>query len=937
MPDASLHPALTELMRKRGWRGLTELQVRALKEILSGKNVLIVAPTGEGKTEAALLPLLTELLQSRSEVMPVSILYITPMKSLINDLYRRISYWAEPLGLRVAKKHGDVPGPERSLRLRRPPHILLTTPESLEIDLDWAPKFREYYRHLRAVVVDEVHELLSNKRGSQLLMLLERLKAIAGDFQRVGLSATIPNEDVALELLAGSSARPRAVVKSGERRKYEFVIRFVGEDDWEGVAKVVFSEAAGPTLVFTNSRYTSEKLGHELQKISEGKGNVFVHHSSVAADIREEVESKLRRGDEIIVVCTRTLELGIDIGSIRKVLQVRSAGSVSSLLQRVGRSNHMLRGTPTGIIIAMGPVDFAEAVAEANLALRGYLDDNTIRSAPIDVIAKEVVGYALSGQDVTLADIYKVLSGSKQFGLSLEEFVRLFGYLEQNGVVTAANNKVRLGPTFYKIWRLSSKNEDSWAPRSFTEFFSTIPKRDLFVVKSGDDVIGYVDSYFVYRSVRPGDRIRLAGRTWEVSRIDEANEKVEVVPAEGQAEVPLWKGEGVRRSVEVAREFFDVISGRSGCLAKCDERGMAEVRAIGSWYRSRGLSLDGSTVLVESVGGEQVLIYPFGSKVSETLGMALAYLLIKERGLDVYYRSTFYGLSVSAGDIDVIGLLKELANLDLRSVINKALDLMPHFYKELAEVRYDLGKLGELDPARDGFLIEKVKQDIIEHELDVDGAKRFADLVASGGVRVVRVPEAPSPLAAEIVSMPPVRPWIPDLAKRLSRAIEKWAFTTLELADELGLSEKTVANKLRDMRRPEYGSARVVAFLDVYEGDWRWALLKDLEELVASEDLGPSFTPLNPNEDFVVQVRRSPSSEAREFIVKARDLVARWADLSEAMGFTDDTFEVRVASASGYGPTLVYYHVSKAAAKYILLNAIAAIQRLPRIEGRLAA
>ncbi len=182
----ALHPSVARLVETRGWRSLTYIQENSIPVIMEGANTLIVAPTGEGKTEAALLPILS--MMASEPVEPVTLLYITPMKALINDLYIRISWWASRLGFRVARKHGDTTATERNRRLRRAPHILVTTPESLEIDLDWSRKFRVYYRNLRWVIIDEVHELLSNKRGAQFIVQLERLSRIAGrDIQRIGL------------------------------------------------------------------------------------------------------------------------------------------------------------------------------------------------------------------------------------------------------------------------------------------------------------------------------------------------------------------------------------------------------------------------------------------------------------------------------------------------------------------------------------------------------------------------------------------------------------------------------------------------------------------------------------------------------------------------------------------------------------------------------
>ncbi|MGC9112156.1 DEAD/DEAH box helicase [Acidilobus sp.] len=937
MTEAPLRPELIGLMKRRGWKGLTELQERAARAILAGKNVLIMAPTGEGKTEAALLPLLTRL-TNEGNVMPVSILYVTPMRALINDLHRRISYWAEPLGLRVTKKHGDVPSSERYLRLRNPPHVLLTTPESLEIDLDWAPKFREYYRNVKAVIVDEVHELLSSKRGAQLLLLLERLARLAGDFQRIGLSATIGNPGKALAMLRGSSRRESELVSGGGSRGFLFEVKYVdgAKDPWPKVAEVVSSESSGPTLIFTNSRYVAEKLSHELQKSR--LDNVYVHHSSVSAEVREMVEEKLRRGEGCLVVCTKTLELGIDVGSIRKVIQVRAPGSVAALIQRTGRSFHRLGGTSMGLIIATDPVDLAEALAEVRLASGGYVEDEILDVAPADVIAKEVVGSALSKDPgLTVEELYKTLKGSPIFKLSYEEFLSLIKYMKGNGVIDIDDKgSIRVGGTFYRIWRLRSGPERPWSPRDFSDFFSTIPKRDMFAVRSPDSVIGYIDAYFVYRNLRVGDVIRLAGSAWEVSRIDEVNERVDVIPAKGSGEIPLWKGEGLTRSKEVSEEFYRVIldDGWRGY-----ESGRV-LEAIGSWYKSRGITIGPHDIAYERIGNEQVLLGPFGSKLAETLGVLLMSLAAKSKGLDVYYRPSFFGVSVNMGDRDALPALMELGPEEVREAIYEALDYLPIFHERLAEAKYDLGKLGEVNKERDSTLIDEVKKFIISKELDVEGAIKFIESLGNHYIKVHVIRDGPSPLSQELLSLPPVRLWVQDLAKRIAELLKDWAFTSIEIAEELKLSEKTVLNKLKDMRRPEYNDLRVIAFLDVNSDEWRWTLASSFNDIASSEDFAESFAPLDLNAELKVTAKKGYTWEPRETIVKPKDVVDRWNLILPYVAGTDEIYELKVSMAGYYGAdyesSVTYHYVDANHAKLLILNAAAYLQRHSSSVGKVS-
>jgi len=921
-----LDERILSLVRDRGWTSLTPVQEKALPAILGGANTLIMAPTGEGKTEAALLPVLSEIVRTGAE--PVAVLYITPMKALINDLYKRIEWWAGRLGLRVARKHGDTSAAERNRRLREIPHILITTPESLEIDLDWAPKFRVHYRNLRWVIVDEVHELLASKRGAQFALQLERLREFVGrDFQVIGLSATVGDPDWTLTVLSGSSKRPRKIVDSGTRKMPDVKVVYSGSDasdPWINAAKTVVEEIEKPSLVFVNSRYVAERMKTALEEL--GVSDVFVHHSSVAAKIREEAEEKLRRGELSAVVCTKTLEVGIDVGKIRKVIQVKSPGRVASLLQRIGRSGHRIGEVPRGSIVTTDYLDFVESLAIAKLAREGFVEKIAFRRIPLDVVARQIQGMLLAQPGLDEETIYRVLSRHPAVRLSREEYEELLSYMESLGTIRREDGKLRLGPTFYKIWRFrGDKGPKVWWSRDFSEFFSTISERDSFMVKHGENLVGYIDSIFVYRHLRPGDTIRLAGRSWLVKRIDENLGKVEVEPTTSPAEVPLWRGEGPRRDPRVAAEMASILyTGDLGGVRVSEE----DYGIIEQWreeYRKRGIPLPGEDrIIYERYRDEHVFTVLLGSGATEALALAITHEAVKKVGLNVFYRSMHAGFSVYTPGVDPFEILSGIDPDELEDIVLAALERSPYLYQVVREIQVSFGRIGSIDFEEDYLIVDEARRQVMEEYLDIENAADFLRRLQQGRIEV----KAPlggglTPIAREILSAPAIRPWMQDLTLRIARLLEGSALTVLELADILELAEKTIESKIKEMRKPEYGDNRVVGFVDVDEDEWRWTLVRTLEEVATSEEFSPSFQPYRVREPLKLYVRVAPGHRPREFIVTPELVLRNYGRITAAL--PPEIYSVKITSAYSENRrdefSVVHYHVPSHALRYLILNA----------------
>ena len=316
---------------------------------------MVIAPTGSGKTEAALLPLIDKMVQDQNR-QGISLLYITPLRALNRDLLKRLQIWSAKLGFTVEVRHGDTPAANRRRMAARPPDLLITTPETLQAVLP-GKRMRQHLRHVKAVVVDEVHELAGNRRGVQLTVGLERLREVRPDgFQRIGLSATVGNPEEISRFLGGSEPVRIVQIPLSKDSRYKIEYPTPGEDDQELARRLYTApeaaarlalvsdlvDAHDSTLIFVNNRVNAEMLGSKFNMMDQ---KIMVHHGSLPKEERVRAEEAFKAREIKGLVCTSTLELGIDIGSVDLVVQYMSPRQVNSLVQRVGRSGHSLTRT----------------------------------------------------------------------------------------------------------------------------------------------------------------------------------------------------------------------------------------------------------------------------------------------------------------------------------------------------------------------------------------------------------------------------------------------------------------------------------------------------------------------------------------------------------------------------------------------------------------
>lgn len=892
MKDAA--EAIDEVL---GVLGITpfEYQLRAFKAVLKGYSVIITAPTGWGKTEASVIPIISEIHLRKPE--PVAVLYITPLRALINDITARIRRISKTFGIRVARKHGDVTQAERRRRLKERPHILVTTPESLESDIDLSPGIRNMLKNVRWVIVDEVHEILATKRGAQLAVLLERLRGMAGDFQLIMLSATVSNPVGVLEAFSGSSKRKRVHIDSKGLRSIRVEVT-PPTDDVPGAIKEVIS-GHRKLLVFVDSRRLAERLHSELEGM--GIRGFAVHHSSVSREVREGVEKMLKDRGLRAVIATKTLELGIDVGGVDAVINVGPPPSVTALLQRVGRSGHRGGAAGIGYIIPRNDYEYLLALASASALMRGSLEARSPLICFGDVVARAVAGMLLERSPRDEGEVLTVITGALPCDAGRVESI--VDVLEEAGVVRRHHGKLRLTNRFYKIWSQQGPGRD------FRRFFSLIPSLDDKVtVLFGGKEIGSLDYAYVVKYLRPGDRIRLAGRNWDIVGVDLRQGRLEVVPSTGGGEPPEWIGSPVRVSGQITKEVFRMIN---ECVSGSCPNNF--VREVAEWFRKYpGRAPHPGELFVERSGDTLILYGPYSQREFELLSLLLHFLSHTKRSIarEITVRASALGVAVEGGG----ELVKELYGSGYsEDLVKGALSTSPEYIVLEKEVLPSFGVIKN-DIVRDELLRQLGvlygtggEGNLVKAFMNAEIALRF---VSGAGV---------SPIAKEILRAPKTRPWYRGVYRLLIDSVSGYAFTAEELAVLTGLDESYVERKLKGMRRLS-GQHRAVEFYDISTGEKRWALAKDLRAL-SEASFKDCFDPPSRGSMYQVMIYYERGEQPSSLLLSAESIDE--GILNNLVASTDNVYKLTVKGGCG---SVTYYHVPRELLDLAVLNAITYLQ-----------
>ncbi|HEX3548971.1 MAG TPA: DEAD/DEAH box helicase, partial [Candidatus Elarobacter sp.] len=845
---SAFHPLVADWFADR-YGEPTEPQVQGWPLIRAGRDVLISAPTGSGKTLAAFTLCLDDLVRRAAEgalADETFVVYVSPLKALTNDIRKNLETPLAELNvraverglplapIRTATRTGDTTQSERAKMLRTPPHVLVTTPESLFI-LVTAERSRALFANVRTVIVDEIHAMAADKRGSHLALTLARLDELAGRTrgrrpQRIGLSATVRPLDTVARFLSPDAE----VVDVGHRRAMTLAVE-VPKDELSCVAS---NEMSGEiydrlaelirehrtTLVFVSTRRMSERVTFALQQRL-GEGVVMPHHGSLAKELRFDAENRLKNGELKAVVATASLELGIDIGSVDLVAQLGSPRSIAVALQRVGRSGHWVGAKPEGRLFATTRDELLECAALVRGIRGGAMDELKIPSAPLDILAQQIVS-ACSADDWDVEALYALVRSAYPYReLARKDFDDVIAMLA-DGVATSRG---RSG-AYLHFDRVNGRLRGRRGARmAAITSGGAIPETANYnvLVEPDGHVVGTVDEDFAVESMA-GDIFLLGTTSWQIRRVEPG--VVRVADAHGAPpSIPFWNGEGPGRTIELSREVaalrraiderddataHDFLVGECGLDAAGAEQAIAYVRAGKAVL---GTVPTDTTVVAErffdEAGGMQLILHtPFGARINRAWGLALRKKFCRSFNIELQAAATDNGICLSLSDQHAFPLeivWEYVKSASVESTLTQALLAAPVFgarwrwnaTRALAILRMRGGKkvAPQLQRMRaedllascfpdaaacaenltgpiripDHVLVRETIDNCLREAMDLDGLMDVLRGVESGAIRTVAVdtPE-PSPFCHEILNANPYA-YLDDapLEERRARAV----------------------------------------------------------------------------------------------------------------------------------------------------------------------
>jgi len=661
-----LDPKIQRFLDLKKIKKPTEPQTLAFPHIMEDKNVLLIAPTGLGKTEAALLPVFDNFLKKTNIILNenkkdrgISILYITPLRALNRDMLRRTITWGKELGISIGVRHGDTSQSERARQSRDPPDMLITTPETFQI-LFTGKRLRKHLCNVKWVIVDEIHELAGDERGAQLAVALERLYELTSEsghsFQRIGLSATVGSPSEVACYLGGFENkvfRNVTILEVDVTKHIELKVDLpsVKKKDYADANRLSIEPSSFAslrkckelidnhvsTLLFINTRDGAEILASRFNQWKDD-ADISVHHGSLSKNARIESEDDFKNGKLKSLICTSSLELGIDVGNTDFVIQYSSPREVKRILQRVGRSGHSIGKTSKGVILTTTPEDLAESLVIARRALKGEIESLKVRQNPLSVLTNQIISITLEYGKIKKEKMYDIIRRSYPFyNLQKDVFTLVLSQLQSQRSIWMENNE-------FVIKRRNSRHY-------FLDNISMIPDEKTYMAVdiSSRRKIGKLDESFVLNYGFEGSKFILRGKPWTIIKKEDA--EILVSQSKEIGNVPSWTGEDIPVPFEVAREVGELrrlVAEESEIINyPCSKETFKIFRKQIDNQKKQGFIVpDDKTITIDVEDKNLVINACFGTKVNETLGRLISAILAQYIGESIGINSDAYRINL---------------------------------------------------------------------------------------------------------------------------------------------------------------------------------------------------------------------------------------------------------------------------------------------------
>jgi len=743
-------PELVSALAERGINSPTDPQRDTIPRISKGENVLLVAPTGIGKTEAAMVPIFNEIFKSKGK-KGIRCLYITPLRALNRDMLKRMEDYGKALEVTVGVRHGDTSQAERARQSQKPVDVLIITPETLQV-MFTGKRLREHMKNVEWVVVDEIHELADTERGAQLSVALERLTMLAGEYQRVGLSATVGCIGDIQSFLSGVG-RDVTVCQHDTKREFEINTecpvpeegdevlqdKLQSDPDMVAVMKRVkeLMETSRSLLLFVNTRETAEWLAARFHMWDESI-SIDVHHGSLSKENRMAIEDSFKDGDLKAVICTSSLELGIDIGSADLVIQFNSPREVSRMIQRAGRAGHRIGERIRSVILATSPDEISEAMVIARRSDSKELEYFPSRPNPLLVLANQMIAMTMS-ERVGRDDAFKIFKRSYVFkDLDRRAMDDVLEQLKSIRMVFEDDNG----------FKRSKKGMDY-----FYNNISMIPDERTYLIRdiSTRAIIGTLDESFVASFAEPFAMFIAKGRTWRIVEMRE--DEILVEEAKEVGSVPSWVGSDIPVPFEVAMEVGMMRRTMNLDDYPADESCKGKVRDYLKEQTTRWPMPSDQLVTLEIGDRLAILNCCWGTRVNETIGKIYSALLTARLGESIGVSTDPYRImlelprnvekrllestfrSIKPGTVEALARITILNSTYLKwrfvhvakkfGIIEKGADHRFMNFNRLFDLHRDT-------PAYDDAV-----NLVLWEDLDIENAERMVSMIANGEIEFI--------------------------------------------------------------------------------------------------------------------------------------------------------------------------------------------------------